>query len=459
MRLFIALFAAKFTRLALRLCGRNASYLPGAVALKICPDFLRRAARPPEVVAVTGTNGKTTVSNLLRDALSALGKNVLSNRLGSNVAAGIAASLAQGATLGNKARHDVAVFEVDERYSPKILPSVEPKLVIVTNLFRDSVMRNAHPEFIISFLTRAIPDSAKLLLNADDPISNALRPDLPRAYFGIRRMESDVTECVNLINDCRVCPKCGAELLYEYRRYHHIGKCRCPECDYASPEYDYAGEDVDFARMTVTVRDSGGEGAFKLPSDSVFNVYNVVTVVAALRELGFGFGEIARAMDAVKIIESRYNERSENGTRVIMQMSKDRNALAGSRALDYVSSRSGAKEIVLMMNNYTDAKKWSENISWMYDCDFEFLNSPDITRIVTAGPRARDYYLRLLIAGIAEDKLRCVDDEADTPSALDLPDGGDVYILYGTDGITHAYAMQRRVLDEKARRRQLTMNN
>ena len=36
----------------------------------------------------------------------------------------------------------------------------------------------------------------------------------------------------------------------------------------------------------------------------------------------------------------------------------------------------------------------------MYDTDFEFLNSDDVTCLVCAEPQAYDYQLRLLLAGI-----------------------------------------------------------
>ena len=39
LRFFIALMAAKRARVLLQLLGRNASYLPGEVALKISKDF------------------------------------------------------------------------------------------------------------------------------------------------------------------------------------------------------------------------------------------------------------------------------------------------------------------------------------------------------------------------------------------------------------------------------------
>lgn len=136
-----------------------------------------------------------------------------------------------------------------------------------------------------------------------------------------------------------------------------------------------------------------------------------MTVIAALRQLGYDHGTIARRMAEVKIPASRLSEEDIGGVKVIMQMSKDKNALACSRNFDYIRSKPGKKELLLMMNCLGVAKSWSENPSWMYDTDFEFLNSDDVTCLVCAGPRAYDYQLRLLLAGIPRQKIRLAEDE------------------------------------------------
>ncbi len=59
-----ALWLAKLARRVLLLAGREASNLPGKIALKLCPDFLSLIGRPEIVACVTGTNGKTTTCNL-----------------------------------------------------------------------------------------------------------------------------------------------------------------------------------------------------------------------------------------------------------------------------------------------------------------------------------------------------------------------------------------------------------
>jgi UDP-N-acetylmuramoyl-L-alanyl-D-glutamate--2,6-diaminopimelate ligase len=379
---------------------------------------------------------------MLGDVLTGAGRRVLSNRLGSNVQAGVASCLLGGVTALGKSKFDIAILEMDERSSLKILPFIKPDYMVVTNLFRDSIMRNAHPAYIAGFLDAA-PETTKLILNADDPISSRVAPKSPRAYFGIERMATDVTDCVNRINDAPLCPVCGGDWVYEYRRYHHIGRARCADCGYESPAYDYAARDVDLEHRTLCM---DGQ-TYALPSDSAFNLYNTVTVIAVLRELGFSHAELAARLADVKIVESRYNAETAGAVTVVMQMSKDKNALAGSRAFDYAASQPGGKELILMMNCLADQKHWSENVCWLYDCDFEFLNRENITRIVATGPRARDYYLRLLLAGVPEERLRCAERETDAPGLLAYTPGESVYIFYGTDAIDLAY----RVRDEAKR--------
>jgi len=451
LRFFVALWGCKTLRAVMRMLGRNATYLPGKIALRICPLFLDLIGKPSRVIAVTGTNGKTTVSNLLTDALEKRGNSVLNNSYGSNTAAGLACVLFTGASLFGRAKKDIAVLEIDERSAMHIFPYIKFELIIITNLFRDSIMRNAHPEYIAEILSTNIPAGTKLLLNADDLITCGIAPKNPRAYFGINRMDSDVTECINLINDFQVCPKCQSEIVYEYRRYHHIGKAYCPNCDFKSPEYDYSGSvNRELGVLTVSdgSGDDGGSRELKLPGDSVFNIYNMLTAYAALREMGLSQDECADVLKGSVIPDSRYNESVVNDVRVVMHMGKERNALACSRAFEYVASKPGNKELILMMNGLGDAKVWSENISWLYDCDFEFLNNDDVSRIVATGPRALDYCLRLRFAGVPADKLRFSSQELASPKELALEPGSSVYIFYGTDSLSLGYRVRDAVVKE-----------
>lgn len=443
LRFYFALWMAKLSIFALKITKHNGTNFPGELAIKLCPDFLLRIKTPKHIFGVTGTNGKTTVSNMLKDALESKGMKLITNSHGSNIDSGVATSFLKGVSIFGKCKYDYAVLEIDERSVVKFFKAFQPDYLIINNLTRDSIMRNGHPEYIARILSDEMPAKTKLIINGDDLIACSVAPDNERVYFGIDKMDGDETECKNLINDLKTCPNCHEILKYDYLRYHHIGKAYCPSCGFKSPECDYLGMGVDLDNMSISVKEKDDDASagyrYKLINDSIFNIYNVVACVAALREIGYSKEEVVDMLEGVELVKTRFNEKKIGSFTFYRQMSKEKNALASSRVFDYVSSRPGEKELVLMMNCIGDTKHWSENMCWLYDCDFEFLRDDKIKNIIVTGDRALDYVLRLKMAGIEEDRITVIRHEKDVASGLKLFPGSNVYLFYGTDSLELSY--------------------
>ena len=64
----IAILACKLLRFAGKLLGKGSS-LPGSVALKLDPDILQKIKLPDRVIAVTGSNGKTSTVEMIAHVL------------------------------------------------------------------------------------------------------------------------------------------------------------------------------------------------------------------------------------------------------------------------------------------------------------------------------------------------------------------------------------------------------
>lgn len=173
-----------------------------------------------------------------------------------------------------------------------------------------------------------------------------------------------------------------------------------------------------------------GEKEYKLISNSIFNIYNEAAVIALLCELGMEEENIQKVFDEENIVGSRYKEEKVNGIKIVSHMAKGQNPIACSCVFDYIRSEKEKKEIILLLFDLFDAKESSENITWLYDCDFEFLNSNDIDKIIIGGPRAQDFYLRLLIAGVPKEKLVFTEEPKDTANYLSLDKEKDIYILF-----------------------------
>ena len=446
LRYLLALWAAKAVYILLRLLKRNGSHNPGVMALKICPDFLKRAPKAPLVICVTGTNGKTTVSNLLTDALLADGRKVVSNRTGSNIVPGCTTNVVNSLNWLGKCKVDATVFEVDERASRLILPYLKPDYLVVTNFFRDSLKRNAHPDYIFSVVDTYCPDTTKMILNADELCSCRLKENNERVFYGIAELSTDIKKSVNIVADYSLCPKCGASLVYDYLRYHHIGHAKCPNCDFESKNADYLVSAVDTEKMTLTLSYKGTETVFPLISDIIFNIYNELTVITTLLEIGIPVKRVLELVEKIHVPDSRLNHTEVNGVKVTQAMSKGQSCISSCRTFDFVSSQPGKKAVIIAVDDYYDRKNSIEYSGWIYDVDYEFLTREGVEQIIATGPRCYDHKVRLLLAGVPEEKIFCSVDEMTGIDLVKIDLVDSVYILYDTSTYNLSCKMKEKML-------------
>ena len=252
-KFFLGLWAAKFLMLIYKIRGIEKNDRPGLLAYRFCDNFIKYISKPKLVIGVTGTNGKTTVSSLITDILRLDGKTVSYNDWGANNLAGHTRCLLDAVTIFNKPRKDVAVIEIDEMTAPYTLPYIKPNYMVVTNLFRDSIKRNAYVSFIFDRLETAfnlVPDTV-VILNADDPISSMMKIKNKTYFYGIDKINDVISIPKN--TDFPVCPKCYEKIEYEYQHYRHLGKVKCSNCGFKSKTAEYIGKNIDYKNMTFDV--------------------------------------------------------------------------------------------------------------------------------------------------------------------------------------------------------------
>lgn len=429
-RFYVAFYLAKMSVIMLKILKRDATQFPGKLAITLCPNFLEQIGKPKTIIAVTGTNGKTTVCNMIEDCLRENGYDFIDNQLGSNTNSGIASTFIKGAKLSGKQKKDLAVFEIDERSSIRVYPYVKPTYLICTNLFRDSLMRNAHTEFISNMLTSNIPKETKLILNGDDLIVSNLAPENDRIYFGIDRIDTDTDTCENIARDIIVCPKCDSKLEYDFVRYNHIGRAHCSKCDFASPTIDYEVTKLDLENKTMTIKHQEQEESYDLINNNIINIYNMLATITLLKELGLTKEQINPILKKQKIVDTRYSKETVKNIEVITQLAKGMNPIACSRAFDYVRKESGNKAVFVLLDDLHEAANGSENIAWHYDTDYEFLKDDSIKQILTAGARYLDTKVRLQMAEVDMEKVVCKREETSLVEELKLEGIDKIFILH-----------------------------
>lgn len=450
-RFYIALWISKIVAFIFKKRGNERDDWPGLLAYKICPQFLKYINKPKLVIAITGTNGKTTTSALINNKLVADGYRVSFNDWGANLQAGYGLNLMRCVDFLNRpVKMDAAVLEADEKTLDDTMTLIEPHYILVTNICKDSLRRNGHPEFIFDHVERTfnvLGDKTVAILNANDPISSQLaaHSGARRVFYGMADIGANPFE--NTVKDISVCPECGHDIHYHYRLYRHIGDFYCDSCDFRTPDAKYFAEAVDYDTKEMTVREDGETTAYPLISDTVFNAFNVLSYIALMRELGFAKQELVDFLKTQRVTKIRETSVKFNGIEYLTYAAKSQNVSAASTVFEYMAKEPSIKEVVLLLDEVQDRNHPSETVTWLYETDYEFLNSPNIKKIIVGGHMYLNHKLRLLLAGIDESRIVCVEDEADIVDHVDRSGIEKVYVLFEIDYVTKARNMRDRIVE------------
>ncbi|HEY5319875.1 MAG TPA: MurT ligase domain-containing protein [Galbitalea sp.] len=447
MRLLLTIWAAKLAGLTIRVLGRPGTHTPGLIARKLHPGIIGAVAHPARVVAVTGTNGKTTVSNLLAEALEAEGLRVASNRTGSNLAAGVATALIDAVTWTGKPKTDIAVIEMDERSARLILPGLAPDVLVCMNLTRDSIKRNAHPGYIAWIISSALPEHTSLVLNADDLIASSLGGESnPKVYFAVDRLPTDGDRPSGAAVDVAICPVCDHPLEWDYWRFNHIGKVHCPACGFRSPAARYRAREIDAESGRVTLELGGESRRARSINSNIVNVYNEIAVAAVLDRLGVPQERIVAAFEHLEPPTTRFTAEAVGEVQLIRLLTKGLVGVACSRAFEYLASFHGRKAIVLNIDEATERTNEVENTAWTYDADYEYLADNSIGQIVVGGVRRYDQALRLAIAGVDPARIITVESETGAADVVELGGVDDLFNLHSVhNALSTGTPVQRRL--------------
>ncbi|MCI8803262.1 MAG: DUF1727 domain-containing protein [Oscillibacter sp.] len=388
MRKILAVILCKLGRAAGKLVGKGSS-LPGKLALKICPDILGRVKLPEHIIAVTGSNGKTSTVEMIAAILRADGKTVVYNEEGSNQIEGVTTLVLAHADLRGRVKADVLLIESDERYAAHTFRFFHPTEFVVTNLYRDQLTRNGHPEWVYDSILPALHSDTELILNADDPLSSCFgRGREGVKWFGLDRCAIDLERPSGVYHDGARCPVCRSSMEYDYVHYNHIGAFRCtnPACGHRKPRTDYTVTAVDLDRCEL-VLDGGTKISLAFPS--IYNVYNILAAYAACRECGVGEQTAAGVLGSYLLKNGRMQTFRLGGHHGTLLTSKHENSIAYDTNLRYIAGRKTDCSVLVIVDAVS-RKYFTSETSWLWDVDFDQLNVPHVKKVVLSGRYCSD---------------------------------------------------------------------
>ena len=411
-RVTLAVIGCKFTRFALRMLGRGGTDFPGRVALKLCPGALEYLAKNVTTIIVTGTNGKTTTARMIEQSLADSGISYFANKSGANLLSGVTAEFAMHASLSGKCKYEYAVIESDEAAFKTIGKLVNPKVVVVTNVFSDQLDRYGDIGQTLENIRIGISHSkeAVLCLNADDSISGSLAEGVenPVVFYGVDKpiYRNKVEE----VSDAPFCRKCGHEYTYDYVTYGHLGGYRCPECGCSrrSPQVSVSEVLVsDAEHSEVVFRDGDQNYPAVIGQPGGYNIYNACSTMACGKALGLNLAVTAKALSAFSCGFGRMEKFDISG--VPLRMILIKNPAGCNQVLNFLTQMTEPFNFAVCLSDKTQDGR---DISWIWDVDIERLTAmgDTLSHVLISGNRAADMAVRFKYAGMPAERIQVIPD-------------------------------------------------
>lgn len=387
------------------LFGRDGSVFPASLVRPLDKDILEKIKYPKYVIGVTGSSGKGSTTSMIAHILEDNGLKVVWNKTGSNVVNGTTTLILNNTkTFSHQMDCDVLLLEMDESYIKETFKGNTLTHLVLTNITRDQPSRNGEPEIILQKIMNSM-GNAHLIYNADDPFVNRVSlSNNEKTSYGIDKNKYSIKKPYSMNVDAAYCPICKNKLKYSFYHYGHLGGYSCVNKDFKR-EIQYLATDVDLENLSFKINDQ----VIHLNKDAFFAVYYTLAAYTLCKVIGISDEGIIKALNEDVMESKRLKVLHLDNRDVEMLESKNENNLSYLQSLNYINNYNGKKTIILGFDNVSRRYKFND-ISWLYDVDFEILDMDNIDKIFCIGRFRYDVYNRLILAGIKEDKLILVDD-------------------------------------------------
>lgn len=406
LRFYTALYISKLVAWGIRLVAKGrGTNLPGSVALKIDPQFIKhiKGLSPDNTIFVTGTNGKSTTTNLIAHIFDKAGVRTAVNLAGANLIGGAVVTLIHNVGMNGRLKSDAVLLETDERFLPIIHKQLPARHICITNIQKDQVQRNGEPDIIWQKIASVIDEDITVYVNGDEPNALSLGALAGKTVrYGVDKNMSSFNKLDDFFSVTMPCPKCHEGIVFDAYNIDNIGPFHCPACGFGTGKNEYQAGDVDFVNKTF----KAGGAVYNFKYNTPYFLYCYMCALALSREFGISEDDISAAFEDFVNIGGRMEEIQAGGKSIKYLRMKQENPETVQSAINVIADDPSEKVFMLGLDELVDFDPHYTNTFYTFDCDFRRLIKSDISKCICfSGTVAYDAALRMLYDGFDPAKL------------------------------------------------------
>lgn len=424
MKKLLSIIVTKIIILFLKFKNKGSSF-PGKIALKIYPDILKHVSKNVETILITGTNGKTTTTALTNHIFNNAFIDCFSNSTGANMLPGIVTTYIKNYNLFNRKISKTAIIEVDEASLKHVCKYIQPKIIAVTNIFRDQLDRYGEVYTTLNHIKEGIKlcSNSKLILNGDEPLLCSLEKVYNnKFFFGFDNFKS-YENTKNLNVEAKNCKFCGEPYTYNFITYNHLGDFKCNNCCFKREELDFSVTDIlenNINESIIKIKNN----VITINQGGIYNIYNVLCAYAISTVCSIPDYIVIDSIKSFSKVFGRQESFKIKSNSITMFLVK--NPAGFNETLSTINlDKNNEMTIGFLLNdNFADG----QDVSWIYDVNLEMIKNFNIKELFTGGIRTHDMSLRLNLTE-TEKPINTFEKYEDILKYLESKENETIYIL------------------------------
>ncbi|HJC99916.1 DUF1727 domain-containing protein [Candidatus Arthromitus sp. SFB-turkey] len=424
MKKLLSIIVTKIIILFLKFKNKGSSF-PGKIALKIYPDILKHVSKNVETILITGTNGKTTTTALTNHIFNNAFIDCFSNSTGANMLTGIVTTYIKNYNLFNRKISKTAIIEVDEASLKHVCKYIQPKIIAVTNIFRDQLDRYGEVYTTLNHIKEGIKlcSNSKLILNGDEPLLCSLEKVYNnKFFFGFDNFKSD-ENTKNLNVEAKNCKFCGETYTYNFITYNHLGDFKCNNCGFKREKLDFSIADIlenNINESIIKIKNN----VITINQGGIYNIYNVLCAYAISTVCSIPDYIVIDSIKSFSKVFGRQENFKIKSNSITMFLVK--NPAGFNETLNTINLDKNSEMSIgfLLNDNFADG----QDVSWIYDVNLEMIKNFNIKELFTGGIRTHDMSLRLNLTEI-EKPINTFEKYEDILKYLESKENETIYIL------------------------------
>lgn len=402
MKTYILVKISKIFSSILKFFGKNATSFPGKIVLALKPNILKDLAKDYNVILVTGTNGKTQTTSFIKNIIENENNFVISNKEGANLIQGIVSLFLANYKKSNL-KDKFAILEVDEATVKYVTEYVEPKAIVLTNVFIDQTERFSNIKITFKKIMEGIKKTkdTKIVINADCPVFLSERIENECIYYGFD-IDNELFERYPNTDDCN-CPMCNKPLTYNFTSYSNLGDFHCESCNFKRPKLNYSVDKIDNLGINEVTFDIN-QKTFSIKKGGIYNIYNALSAYSCVKIFDIDDKIIQDAFLSSEQIFGRQMSIMIENKEVIVYLMK--NPTGANQLFKLIKFLNEPFTLIgILNNNLADGI----NYSWIDNADFESLKETSYSEVFLSGMKSNELKERFLKANFEEKELKIIE--------------------------------------------------